>query len=266
MAQDLGAILISLEIVLFSILSIPLATLSALLFSWLTHLPHTVRQEVEKDLGGGAGLLVVLFVGMLGSFLWLVMILCIGFRVNCLLRPPVTNVILLFPFRYILLSSRYNQVLTAKVVGVLGFLSVIMWVAYLVATPWHPESKLSPEILAVQTVRKGCREILALKCLILVNLSLLALFILTCIGENRRLSGPGNASSARGQRTAVIAPNNIMALEDGAAGQPAHSREVAGKGNLGGAVDRNVSHPESEETQEKPTTEAINMAAMDGAG
>ncbi|KAF8891106.1 hypothetical protein CPB84DRAFT_1784426 [Gymnopilus junonius] len=242
MIQDLGLILIGLEIIYICFLSLPISILSAIILSWIVHLPVTIRQEVEKGLGGGARFVVILVLGMLGSFMWIMMIFC----------ATCTN----------------DNDIMVKVTFSLGLGSIILWIVYAACTPWHPESKLSPEVLSAHTVRTGCRQILALKCLIVIVLSIMAIFILTCIGEKYGMFGtPNNTRNTRRNRKTTTP--NINASEDGAAERLAQTGVKAinnldleaGTGS-GNAV---TSQLESEKTQCESKTEVINIAALDGA-
>jgi len=78
MVQDLGAALVGFQIIFISLLSIPISVLGAIILSWMTHLPSAVRQEVEKRLGS----VLDVTLGMLGGFLWMMMICYVIYSKN----------------------------------------------------------------------------------------------------------------------------------------------------------------------------------------
>ncbi|KAF8910422.1 hypothetical protein CPB84DRAFT_1821300 [Gymnopilus junonius] len=154
-AEYMIILLFCFHLIIINLLPLPMLILEAIIVSWITKLPSSVRDGINSGLG--SGYIGVVISSMIGTALWIVMI-----------------------FYLVLGGPRADKVKRACYITPL---LMIPWAVYAGRTPWHPESKLLPEVRSAPGVLTGCRELLALKCLIVINLSSIALLVLVFISN-----------------------------------------------------------------------------------
>jgi len=212
--------------------------------SWLVRLPSSVRHAVEEGLGSRyIGVVVIAF---FGSIFWLNMIFVLVFVCPCL-------------------NSRHNSRQSSSWTGLSAVfywiffstvLCAVLWVVYLAATPWHPESKISPETLSASTVLSGFRQILALKCMIIIELYFIAIFLMIFTAQ---LSGVFNKPPVdQPQPSLHVIPSSDHAVP--AQGEPGQRDLEVGE------VGESKPEPNAQK-QDGTSAESPNMATpVDGTG
>ncbi|KAF8903737.1 hypothetical protein CPB84DRAFT_1746122 [Gymnopilus junonius] len=232
------------------LLPIMILVLRAINIFWLVQLPKPILHAVEMGLG--ARYIGVAIAGILASSFWVIMILLMALFCGCAgfgLRPH----------RWRLLRN----ILSILFFGASG---VVSWVVYVAMTPWHPESRISPEALSAPTVLKGCRQIMALKYLIIIQLCFIVICLLILIGEGYGIFEP-KSDQPQPIIHHTIPPSDCE--RDGADEYQQAQREQALQSDLRvGANDSVLPQPDqAAKREEEPAAqlESISMVTMDGA-
>ncbi|PPR05150.1 hypothetical protein CVT26_012236 [Gymnopilus dilepis] len=219
MGDDFWTMVVGYEAIFISVFSVPQAILGAIVLSWISNLPVDLRHEFSQALGKGH--VGVVAVGMLGGFAWFCLFMCVTV-------PSAT-----FGFGAIMLALS----------------AFVLWIVFAALTPWHPESKLSSDVLSMHLVRTRCYNIFVMKCLVVLLLCLSLLLVLTL-----------NCISYKAQPTTHIPPKISARISQDGSAEP-QARSGSQEANSEG---KDVSAPTVQPSQTHDKS-VVYVAAMDGA-
>ncbi|PPR05149.1 hypothetical protein CVT26_012235 [Gymnopilus dilepis] len=233
--SESSAVLIGLEVTFACLLSAPTAILGAVTLTEITNISADTQHALGQTLW--RRYVAAVAAGMMGGWVW-------GFIIFCCicLDPQRPNIMRAICFSIVLTTA--------------------LWVIFLALSPWHPERNLPSDVRSLTTVRKLFRDVLALKCLVIITLTLFLALALTLTYVLKTSPAPtaGNIHAT---------PSDVLSriTQDGLAeGQAQSSIKKDLETGLRGATDTHQEPISTLQTEDKSETEAGRMATMDGAG
>ncbi|PPR05151.1 hypothetical protein CVT26_012237 [Gymnopilus dilepis] len=239
MSQSSWQVLLGFEYILANALSLPIAILGAVILSWISKLPADVRHGLRETLG--QGYVASVTTGMMGGWLGFFVLGCCFY-----------------------LDSRQSSGFLIIVASVV--LAFVLWVICLAVSPWHPEKDLPHDILSLATVRKIFKNILALKCLIILMLATTLAFFLTLIYILKVSPSKGSSQAPTVSNTLTNVVYNRVAQDGLAESSVQHPDKRDLEAALGDGMDvhpQPMSTPQIEDA--RSAAEGAKMATMDGA-